>query len=101
LSADVPKVPRLFQDRLDHLIDKSKLGRLTEDEDRQLREAIEYLDRLKVYAMSRVLQRRARRTVVGRRCVRGSRVRVRVEDGQAELRDLGCWCRAGFSLAAP
>lgn len=61
LALEVPKVPRLFQERLDELIDKSKLGRLSPDEDRQLRGAIEYLDQLKVYAMSRVLHPRPRR----------------------------------------
>jgi hypothetical protein len=50
LSLDIPKVPRLFQERLDELIEKGRLGRLTRDEDQQLREAIAYLDRLKVRA---------------------------------------------------
>lgn len=49
----VPKVPQLLQSEIDRLIDKGTESGLSEDEQAQLDEALDYLDDLTIYELER------------------------------------------------
>ncbi len=48
----IPKIPSLLQRQIDSLIDKKKRGVLTQTEDRELQETLDYLDDLTIWQLT-------------------------------------------------